>query len=280
MSTEVSRGYIETPEGQIHYRERSAATGEGSEDAGAIVLLHQTASSSAMWERVMLRFPEEYRLIALDTPGFGMSDRPPALPGDGLAYYATRVAQAVSALGLDSFSLVGHHTGSMIAAELAATHPGLVDALVLIGCVVIDSDARREELLREIDRWEVDVEGDFVVASVLPRMRRMVKNDDPGQYLLELRAIVEAGPRYWWAYNAVFTYHARERLPLIAAPTLCMIGELEPPDMVESTREAARLIPRAEYKGIDGAGGGIVLEDPELVSSLIVAHVRDSATAT
>jgi pimeloyl-ACP methyl ester carboxylesterase len=266
----VRRGYVDTEGGQLHYRERPSS-------GPPIVFLHQTASSSAMWERMMQRFPADHRLIALDTPGFGMSDPPAGIPADGLAYYARRVDQAIEALGLDQPTLVGHHTGAMIAAEYGAAYADKVVGLVLIGCVVIDSEDVREARLGSLDRWEPDARGDFVSTNILERMKLVVTSGDGEQYLIELAATIEAGPSYWWAYHAVFTYDAPTRLPAIAAPTLCVVGADEDRDMVDWTRAAAALIPNASYHEIPGAGGGAVLEAPDAVASVVHDFVTGSA---
>src|SRR6478735_11533350 len=129
------RGYVHTSWGQIHYRERG--TGE------PVLLLHQTPSSSSMWERVMHVFPEGFRLIAPDTPGFGCSDAPAVPDAGGLAWYAEQVVALMDALGIDRSSLVGHHTGAMIATELAAASPERVDKLVLIGMLAFRTTLQR-----------------------------------------------------------------------------------------------------------------------------------------
>src|SRR5437867_4491794 len=98
----IRYGYAETPQGQVHYRER----GEGQ----PVVLLHQTASSGVMWERAMRLWPEGRHLIAMDTPGFGGSFKPSEQPGD-MAWYAARAADFLDALDLERPHVIGHHTG-------------------------------------------------------------------------------------------------------------------------------------------------------------------------
>ena len=65
----IRKAYVETPDGQIHYRVK-----EGS--GTPIVCFHQTASSSAMFERFMAAYPGPEPVYALDTPGFGGSFDP------------------------------------------------------------------------------------------------------------------------------------------------------------------------------------------------------------
>jgi pimeloyl-ACP methyl ester carboxylesterase len=255
------RRYVDTADGQVHYRE----LGSGA----PLLLLHQTASSSVMWERAMGCLAEGRRLIAMDTPGFGGSDPPAAQPADGLAYYAGRVAGFLDALGLDRADVAGHHTGAMIAAELAAAHPERVGRLVMIGCVVIASAEERDERIAQIDRWRADSRGDYVKATLIPRLHLSVTTDDPDHFARELIAYLQAGPDYWWAYDAVYGYDAPHRLPLIGAPTLCVAGELEPQALIEWTRVAAALIPGAGHLEVPGEGAEMVFQAPATVAAFV-----------
>lgn len=263
----IRRGYVETAEGQLHYRE----AGSGP----PLLLLHQTASSSTMWERVMLRLAGRFRLLALDTPGFGGSDAPLALPEDGLAWYATRVAGFLDALGLARVHVVGHHTGAMIAAELAAAQPQRVQRLVLLGCVVVDANEGRR-FLDGVDHWSLDAHGTFVVERLLPRLRLTVTDDDPVFMQQELTAYLQAGPDYWWAYEAVFTCDAQRRMPAISAPTLCAAGSDEIEATRTGTRRAAELIPGARHRELPDAADAMVTQDADRVAPLIADFLDDA----
>ncbi len=267
--TGVRRRYADTPLGQIHYRER----GEGR----PVLLLHQTASSSVMWERVMRALPDGLRLIAMDTPGFGESDGPGALPKDGLGYYADRVAGFLDALGVDRAAIIGHHTGAMIGAELAAAHPDRVERLVLIGCVVIRGDDERRERLDSIDRWHADARGEFVTRTLIPRMHLSVTTDDPDHFVRELTAYLQAGSDYWWAYHAVYSYDAARRLPQISAPTLCVVGSLEPEPLIAWTRDAADLITNARYLEVENSGAEMTWQASAAVAGIVSGFISEGA---
>lgn len=87
----MRRAYADTPAWQLHYRER------GDPGGTPLVLLHPTASSSIQWSaRVMPLLPVGIRAIAMDTPGFGMSDPLPG-PRPGLGWYASRVCDPLDA---------------------------------------------------------------------------------------------------------------------------------------------------------------------------------------
>src|SRR5947209_8708117 len=102
VRTRARRGYVDSEDGQIHYRE----CGDGS----PLILLHLNPASSQTWETVLPLFADRgYRAVAFDTPGYGNSDRPAERPDmDG---YARRIADAATSLGMSTFDLIGHHTG-------------------------------------------------------------------------------------------------------------------------------------------------------------------------
>ena len=113
-------GYVDTRDGQLHYREAAGT-------APAIVFLHQTASSSSSFQRVMQRLRLPNRLVALDTPGFGSSFAPRGWPK--MADYARWTIEALDALGVKRFHVFGQHTGANLAGELALRHPARVEVI-------------------------------------------------------------------------------------------------------------------------------------------------------
>src|SRR5436305_4902895 len=101
-----------------------AEQGQGT----AVVLLHQTPRSVDEYRDVLPALAARgYRAIAFDTPGFGES-----APVDGepsIERWAAAIGEAIDGLGIERFALVGHHTGGVIAVELAARLTERVAAL-------------------------------------------------------------------------------------------------------------------------------------------------------
>lgn len=127
-SNEIRKGYADCSDGQIHYRFQA-----GEEGKTPIVCLHQTASSSAMYEKVFPRLSGLGPLIALDTPGFGGSFDPQDTPS--IRQYADWLLEACDNLGIDEFHVLGHHTGACLLAEMAAAHPERIKSAMMIGPV-------------------------------------------------------------------------------------------------------------------------------------------------
>jgi N-formylmaleamate deformylase len=94
------------------------------------VIVPGITSPAATWEFISLQLASEYRVIALDIRGRGLSGKPST--GYALADYAADVAAVVATLGLDRPALVGHSMGARIAAAVGVLHPDSAGPLVLI----------------------------------------------------------------------------------------------------------------------------------------------------
>lgn len=118
----MKRGYVDTPNGQIHYR--TAGSGE------PVVVFHETPFSSLRMAPFIAELGKEMRAIGMDTPGYGLSERPP-VPYTTMHEFAQSVAWLVDGLGVGPVHLYGVLTGSQIALQTAADFPGLVKSVAV-----------------------------------------------------------------------------------------------------------------------------------------------------
>ncbi|WP_340539135.1 alpha/beta fold hydrolase [Nocardioides sp. GXZ039] len=214
----MRKGYVDGSTGQVHYR-------WVGEDGPVVVLLHQTASSSRMYERFMAAMPSGYRLIALDTPGFGASDPYAAQPST--AQLVAALAEAVAALGHDRYHLLGHHTGAALACEWAAGHGEAVRSLAMIGGLAMGAEARANWLAGVSDA-PLSADG----AHLLRAWERVAGIDavpvaSPPDVDLRHREAVDvliASPRWPEAYRAVFSQDFEAHLERVGCPALLMSG--------------------------------------------------------
>lgn len=113
------RCFVETRLGTMHHVE--VGTGR------PVVLLHQTPRSWREFEWVLPHLTG-FRRLAVDMPGFGESCPPAEWTIEALADGVIAWADGV---GLDEFALVGHHTGGVVAYEVASRLGPRVSELVL-----------------------------------------------------------------------------------------------------------------------------------------------------
>jgi len=96
----------------------------------SILLVHGLASNARIWDLLAPLLAPNFRLVALDQRGHGVSDKPDA--GYDLATIAGDLAGALIALGWSRPLVVGHSWGAHVALQLAADHPDLPAGIVLL----------------------------------------------------------------------------------------------------------------------------------------------------
>src|SRR5829696_6669152 len=97
-----------------------------------VVFIHGSGMSGATWAPVMAHLPN-CRSIAIDLPGFGVSDSH-SYSGRPLRAHATaQLTSVLDALQLERATLVGTSLGGMWALCLAVDAPDQVAAVVSIG---------------------------------------------------------------------------------------------------------------------------------------------------
>jgi len=98
--------------------------------ATPVVLLHGLYDSHQTWKRVDQALAQDRRVLMLDLPGHGLSDRPDA--SYALAWYARVIARWIVSLGLEQVDLVGHSFGGGVAQMLLLEIPERIRRLVLV----------------------------------------------------------------------------------------------------------------------------------------------------
>ncbi len=136
----MRRGLVPTPVGAIEYLELGAGP--------PLLALHPTPGSCLWYADVAPLLSGERRVIAMTTMGYGRSDRPDP-PYTTVRQYAEAAIAFLDALGVERASVLGSHTGSLLAVEIAAGWPQRVDRLVLGEPFNWNTPARREALTRQ-----------------------------------------------------------------------------------------------------------------------------------
>lgn len=246
----IRKAYADLPHGQVHYAECGAAA------APAVLLLHQTPRSWAEYAGVLPLLGARWRAIAMDTAGFGASDPPPGAAS--IEAWAAVAAQLLDALGIASAHVVGHHTGGVIAIELAARHGRLVRSLVLSSTPYTGAAFRRARAERPpIDAVEPSDDGAHLAAL----WRRRQGFYPPGRPdlleafvadALKVRGDVEGGHR------AVASYRMEERIVAVTQPVLA-IRASQDPFAAPHAAEWLQHLPQAQL--VEIAGGMVPLPD-------------------
>lgn len=111
---------------RLHYLEKG--------DGPPVVLLHGNIVSAQdfVYSGLFDRLAARYRVIAIERPGFGYSERPRGTAWTPRAQ-ADLLSRAFDVLGAEQPLVLGHSWGALVAAALALDHPEAVRGLVLLG---------------------------------------------------------------------------------------------------------------------------------------------------
>lgn len=116
---------LQSPNLSIHYFEA------GAHSTPTIILIHGLQDEADTWRHIFEPLAQGHRVVALDLPGFGRSDK--ARRRYSMPFYAQVVLRFMDALKIGYAAFIGNSLGAMIAETIALTHPARVSRLVLVG---------------------------------------------------------------------------------------------------------------------------------------------------
>jgi pimeloyl-ACP methyl ester carboxylesterase len=259
----IERGYFRAPTGQIHYR----VAGSGGRP---LLLLHQSPLSGAQFEAVLPRLAGRgFHTVALDMPGFGMSD--PAPEPLTLDAYASCVPAALEHFGWSRCGLLGHHTGAVVGALHATARPETVEALVLNGFPLLSDAERAHFAAFYFGPKQIEADGSHLLRGWQNRLR-----STPGWTDLERmhRYTVEAllsGATNWRAFPLILEADLAGLLRGLRVRTLLLTNTGE--DLYEATRRAHALRPDFAYAELVGGTHDIADEQPDAWTDAVTSFL-------
>jgi pimeloyl-ACP methyl ester carboxylesterase len=188
-----------------------------------------------IWQNWLLNIPafmDAHRCLAVDLPGFGLSEKP-----DGeisIPRLAQTVDRVCDELGVEEPVVVGNSMGGFVGAELAVSFPTRVSKLVLVAAAGLSTEyLAREPLLAGARAFMVltartGLRGSPVVKR--RRLRRIALQPlvrYPERLSLPLATELVAGanaPGFIAAFEALMSYSFRDKLERIEVPVLIVWG--------------------------------------------------------
>jgi 3-oxoadipate enol-lactonase len=239
-----------------------------------VIFLHGWASSSQMWGGLLTQLAADYRCWSLDLPGFGDSDKP-APSWYSIPNYTLMVMEFARLLDLGPLRLVGHSMGGLIALDLGARHPELVERLVAINPVVTGRPRlrplARPAYSRHFLHWALRLSP----MVMEPIMANPIGLRAGGLHSIRRRteeffkstadSLVSSG-------RAIVGYDLTPLLDRIVAPTLIIVGDRDTNVSSREGRFAAGRIASARLQVMHA--GHLVTDDrPAEVLQLLTRHL-------
>jgi len=144
--------YLEEVDFNIHYLQ----AGSHASNNEVTLLIHGWPTSSFLYRHMMLPLSQFNNVIALDLPGFGLSDKDPNA-SYSFKYHATIIENLLCKLNVEKVHLVVHDLGGPIGLWWAKRHSERVLSYVLLDTIVYDDFS-----------WAVKL---FVSMTLIPGIR-------------------------------------------------------------------------------------------------------------
>jgi pimeloyl-ACP methyl ester carboxylesterase len=236
-----------------------AAAGSGR----PLVCLHGLGGTKASFLTTISDLAgDDFRVIALDLPGFGDSDKPIGAPYDA-AYFARVTEAALDALELDRADLAGNSMGGRVAIETAFQFPDRTGRLVLLSPALAWLRDRRWAPLLRLVRPELGLLQPSPRPIVKQVVRRLIPDAREGWTAAGvddfLRAYLEPRGRaafYAAARNIYLDEPAGERgfwkrLSELEAESLFVWGRKDTLVPIAFMRHVEKALPAARHLELD-----------------------------
>ena len=242
-----------------------------------LVLLHGIAADKDHWTRVAPYLTPRFRVIAVDLPGFGESDKPMDRHYTGRDQVGY-LHEIVGALGLTSFHLGGNSMGGMIAARYAAAYPGEVKSLWLLAPAGVGTGPAGElAKLKPGDRVPLfarslpELEQTLLLVTskhpYIPRaVKRVLADRAAADYPLHMKIFYEINEE--WAAAPL-----DKTVAGLQTPTRIVWGEEDRLLPVANAEQLHAVMPSSSVLQLPGIGHVPMLEAPQVVAEDYLAFV-------
>jgi pimeloyl-ACP methyl ester carboxylesterase len=243
-----------------------------------LLLLHGIPGRASVWDKVIDRLPDGYRVIVPDLLGFGASSRPNGALDLHAENQANTLAVALDQLDIASVMVVGHDFGGPVALWLTRLRPGLVTHLGLVATNVMPDTP----IPQPLNLLTAPVVGGLVERMMMsPSALRMMANRGVGRPKIAIDGRAYVGDRRQArAIRTIFSTSLRnlrdlytptkEALDALTIPVFVAWGENDPFFPVAEGRRIADAVAGSTFTVFNGAGHFLPDERPDRLVELIV----------
>jgi len=253
-----------------------------------IVLVHGLASNAGFWRYNISELAKQYRVIAVDLPGYGKSQKDYYLYN--MSFFADQIKRLVDELKIDKFIYVGHSMGGQVGINFALRFPERLEKLVLA------SPAGFEEFEQGEGDWLRSV---MTVAGVKKTTEEGIRRNlsmnfytwsDKWEWMVEERVRMAKAKEFDdFSYAVVRSVNGMldeptwDKLDKISVPTLVIYGKydglipnpyLNPGTTAEVFEAGAKSIPNQTLHQIDNCGHMLQIEKPEEFNETVLNFLQ------
>jgi abhydrolase domain-containing protein 6 len=258
MSRTIS--FLTMPWGKVRYDERGSGF--------PVLLLHGNGAVLESWALNIRELSSAFRVIALDIPGFGESEKPQDL--SSIEVISDYILQTMKALSISKAHIVGNSLGGVIALDLARRHPESTEKLVLIA-TPSGEKGEMEKIHKLLSGWVRDdgiprvtmEEGADITPKLDSRILALINNN-----------LKMAGGSFELVNRALQKFDFKSPLAHVKSRAIILWGDQDRVAAINGAWILSHHLADAPVHIIKGAGHSPQFDQPRIVNRLILAFLK------
>lgn len=268
--------FVEIDQMQVHYRDE----GKGE----VIVLIHGTGASLHTWDDWTQALKQDYRVVRLDLPAFGLTGA--NSNGDySIKNYTSFLHKFLKTINVDSCYMAGSSLGGNIAWNYAVDYPEYVKKLILVNASGLPTGKSQPWIFKLAKTPVLNSMFLYITPkSIIKKNLEQVYDDDTKiteslvsrYHQMSLRE----GNRKAFIDRAKTDFKLSDsininRLRKVASPTLIIWGENDLWIPLENGEKMDKLIPSSELAVIKNSGHVPMEENPKESLDLVTQFLKE-----
>jgi pimeloyl-ACP methyl ester carboxylesterase len=245
----------------------------GPKDAPAVIMMHGYGGSSNDWRFQLAEFSKYFRAIALNAPGYMLSDGL-KVEKPGREDYANALADFMNALKIEKAYLVGNSFGSRMAQCFAYHYPQRVIKIALVG----PSAGKNMSSLEIEQMWQKRINQikDGALSFADKRVEALLAPNSPKELVELARSGMKVVNTQMFIKGVHFLTATDHTPSLIATkakmPILVIAGTEDIVSPIPYNADSIkRVMPNAKLHVLKGIGHLPHLEAPDIVNNLVLS---------
>jgi haloalkane dehalogenase len=270
MVNTISGNYVTVEGIKLHYLD----VGSGQ----PVLLLHGWPTSSFLWRNIIGEIAQKNRAIALDLPGFGLSDKP-LDASYSFRFYSKILDAFLNALNIEDIGLVVHDLGGPIGLYWACNNQTRIRKLALLNTIVYPEAswaviafvaACRIPLISSllVSPWGLKMAMQIGISDSSKLTKEVVQGvQAPFQSKDARLALLKAG----YGLNPKGFHEIAQKLPSLKVPVQIIYGESDYilPDVAQTMQRVQKDLPQAKIKVFKNCGHFLQEEHPKEIGLLL-----------
>lgn len=240
-----------------------------------VVLVHGMASDHTVWEGLIPLLKDNYRVLAVDLRGHGLSTKTKG--PYNMELFASDIVRLLDSLGINKAHFIGHSMGGAVIQELALDYPDKVQSLTLISSFCSVDTHLKDRLLDLMKILDDEGFNAFFDACLnltyTPDFK--ARNQELFKEVMDIMAKSTSIPALKESIKACLKINFKDSLIKINIPTLIIAGLKDvftPPYHAE---ELNNRISNSKIEIMKGVGHNLPVETPQDIFFLINSFLDD-----